>query len=142
MMMLTRNDGITSPDRQFCTGPLASHVEGFAAQLSCMGYAPNTVRTKCDVIADLNRWLERRLIPLAELNEGLLRQFQRARPRTGRDEAKRLLVSSFLRICAIVTTLPRLHCRSIEPRRPALFEPLKNFSVPNVVCHGQQPATI
>jgi site-specific recombinase XerD len=79
MMMLTRNDGITSPDRQFYTGPLASHVEGFAAQLSCMGYAPNTVRTKCDVIADLNRWLERRLIPLAELNEGLLRQFQRAR---------------------------------------------------------------
>lgn len=79
MMMLTRNGGITSPHRLFCTGPLASHVEGFAAQLSRMGYAPNTVRTKCDVIAELSRWLERHLIPLAELNEGLLRQFQRAR---------------------------------------------------------------
>src|SRR5579864_8287845 len=84
MMMLTRNGGIASPGRQFCSGPLASHVGGFAAQLSRVGYARNTVHTKCDVIAELNRWLERRLIPLAELNEGLLRQFQRSRRRRNR----------------------------------------------------------
>lgn len=79
MMMLTRHGGTTSPDRQFCGGPLASHVDGFAAQLSRMGYAPNTVHTKCNFLAALSRWLERRQIPLAKLNETRLRQFQEAR---------------------------------------------------------------
>ncbi|MDQ1422386.1 MAG: integrase/recombinase XerD [Acidimicrobiaceae bacterium] len=79
MMMLTRHGGTISPDRQSCGGPLASHVGGFAAQLSQAGYAPNTVHTKCDVLADLSRWLKRRQIPLAKLNETRLRQFQEGR---------------------------------------------------------------
>ncbi|MEM5353435.1 tyrosine-type recombinase/integrase [Paraburkholderia caribensis] len=79
MMTLTRHDGTTSPVRQYCDGPLASHLEGFAAQLLRMGYAPNTVHAKCDVLADLSRWLGRRQIPLAKLNETRLRQFQEAR---------------------------------------------------------------
>ncbi|SAL05636.1 hypothetical protein AWB81_07243 [Caballeronia arationis] len=79
MMMLTRHGGTTSPDRQICGGPLAAHVGGFAAQLFRMGYAPNTVHAKCDVLADLSRWLGRRQIPLAKLNESRLIQFQDAR---------------------------------------------------------------
>ena len=79
MMMLTHHGGPTSTDRQICGGPLASHVGGFAVQLSRMGYAPNTVHAKCDVLADLSRWLGRRQIPLAKLNETRLIQFQEAR---------------------------------------------------------------
>lgn len=79
MMMLTCHGGTTSPDRQFCSGPLAAHVGGFTAQLSRTGYAANTVHTKCDFLAALSRWLERRQIPLANLNEARLRQFQEAR---------------------------------------------------------------
>ena len=79
MMMPTRHGGTTSPDRQICGGPLASYVGDFAAQLLRMGYAPNTVHAKCDVLADLSRWLGRRQIPLAKLDEARLIQFQQAR---------------------------------------------------------------
>jgi len=79
MMILTRRDGTISPVRQFCGGPLASHVGDFAAQLSLMGYAPDTVQAKCDLLAELSRWLKRRQIPLAKLNEMRLSQFHEAR---------------------------------------------------------------
>jgi site-specific recombinase XerD len=74
-MTLARHGAVTAPDGQSCTGPLASHVEAFAAQLLHKGYAQNTVRAKCDVLADLSRWLERRGLPLAALDEGRLTQF-------------------------------------------------------------------
>ena len=82
-MTLTGHGAPTAPDGSSCTGPLASHIEGFAAQLSRKGYAQNTVRAKCDVLADLSRWLERRALPLAALDEGRLRQFQATRRRRG-----------------------------------------------------------
>src|ERR1700687_1076696 len=80
-MTLARHGAAIAPDGQSCTGPLASHIEGFAAQLSRKGYAQNTVRAKCDVLADLSRWLERRPLTLAALDEGRLRQFQPTRRR-------------------------------------------------------------
>jgi site-specific recombinase XerD len=45
------------------------------------GYAQNTVRAKCDVLADLSRWLERRGLPLAGFDEGRLTQFLATRRR-------------------------------------------------------------
>ena len=83
-MTLTRHSAATAPDGQSCTGPLASHIERFAAHLSRKGYAQNTVCAKCDVLADLSRWLERRRLPLAALDEGRLRQFQATRRRRGK----------------------------------------------------------
>jgi site-specific recombinase XerD len=80
-MTLTRHGAATAPHGQPCTGPLASHVEGFAAQLSGKGYAQNTIHAKCNVLADLSRWLERRQLSLAALDEGRLRQFQVTRCR-------------------------------------------------------------
>lgn len=86
-MTATRLGAVTAPDGRSCTGPLASHLEGFAAQLSRKGYAQNTVRAKCDVLADLSLWLERRRLPLAALDERRLRQFQANRRRL--DKAQR-----------------------------------------------------
>lgn len=80
-MTLTRHGAATAPHGQPCTGPLASHVEGFAAQLLGKGYAQNTIDAKCNVLADLSRWLERRQLALAALDEGRLRQFQVTRRR-------------------------------------------------------------
>jgi site-specific recombinase XerD len=74
-MTLTRHGAATAPDGQPCTGPLAPHAEGFAAQLSRKGYAQATVRAKCNVLADLSRWLERRRLTLAALDESRLTQF-------------------------------------------------------------------
>ena len=83
-MTLTRQSAATAQDGQSCTGPLASHIERFAAQLSRKGYAQNTVRSKCDVLADISRWLERRGLPVSALDEGRLRQFQASRRRRGK----------------------------------------------------------
>jgi site-specific recombinase XerD len=66
---------------------LASRIEGFAAQLVSKGYARESVLAKCDMLADLNRWLERRQLSVAALDEGRLRQFQAARRR--RSKARR-----------------------------------------------------
>ncbi len=80
-MTFTRQGAETAPHGQPCTGPLASHVESFAAQLLGKGYAQNTIDAKCNVLADLSRWLERRQLALAALDEGRLRQFQVTRRR-------------------------------------------------------------
>ena len=74
-MTLVHQGAATAPDGSSCTGPLASHIAGFAAQLSRKGYAQNTVHAKCAVLADLSRWLERRRLPLTALDEGRLTQF-------------------------------------------------------------------
>ena len=74
-MTLTQQGAATAPDGSSYTGPLASHIGGFAAQLSRKGYAQNTVHAKCDMLADLSRWLERRRLPLTALDEGRLTQF-------------------------------------------------------------------
>lgn len=59
-------------------------IEGFAAQLSGQGYAPDTIHAKCDLLADLNRWLEGHQFSLAVLDEHRLSQFLASRRRRGR----------------------------------------------------------
>jgi site-specific recombinase XerD len=87
MMTLARHNLAIAPDGPTCTGPLAFHIEGFAAQLVRKGYARESVLAKCDMLADLNRWLERRQLPVSALDEGRLRQFGTARRR--RSKARR-----------------------------------------------------
>lgn len=74
----------SAADELFCTGPLECCIRGFVAQLSRQGYAPTTVHAKCDLLADLDRWLERRQLSLAALDEHRLRQFQASRRRRGK----------------------------------------------------------
>ena len=137
-MTLTRHGATTAPDGQPCTGPLAPHVEGFAAQLSRKGYAQITVRAKCNVLADLSRWLERRRLTLAALDEDRLTQFLASlRHGEKKGEAIRPPVSSFSSICAAVTKSRQLHRRLIELRPPASRAISRSSSTPNEVCHGQ-----
>jgi len=83
-MSLTRRGAVIASHGQSCPGPLASHIDGFAAQLSRKGYAQNTVLSKCEVLTNLSRWLERRRLSLAALDEGRLRQFLAGRRRQGK----------------------------------------------------------
>lgn len=71
-------------DKLSWAGPMECCVTGFVAQLSRQGYSPSTIHAKCDLLADLNRWLERRQLSLAALDEHRLRQFQASRRRRGR----------------------------------------------------------
>lgn len=82
-MMNTCHGAATAPDGRSCTGPLASHIDGFSALLASQGYAATTVQSKFDVLADLSRWLERRQLPLTALDDRRLRQFQATRRRRG-----------------------------------------------------------
>lgn len=83
-MTLTRHGAATVSDARSYTGPLASHIEGFAAQLVRKGYAQDSVHAKCDVLADLSRWLKRHQLSLTALDEGRLTRFQANRRRRGK----------------------------------------------------------
>lgn len=83
-MSLDHRDTAIAPDGQSCTGPLASHVEGFATELARKGYAQNTVLSKNELLANLSRWLERRCLSLDALDEGRLGQFLADRRRQGK----------------------------------------------------------
>lgn len=57
----------TSANERSCAGRLESCVKGFAEQLMRQGYAPNTIHAKCDLLADLGHWIDRRRLSLAAL---------------------------------------------------------------------------
>lgn len=82
-MSFTHRGAASAPDGQLCAGPLASYIEGFAAQLSRKGYAQDTVLLKCGLLSNLSGWLERRHLSLTALDEGRLRRFLAARRRQG-----------------------------------------------------------
>lgn len=82
-MMNTCHGAATAPEGRSCTGPLACHLDGFSALLARQGYAASTVQSKCEVLADLSRWLERRRLPLTVLDDRRLREFQATRRRRG-----------------------------------------------------------
>jgi hypothetical protein len=79
--MIDRNDTAKQRTRRACVGPLASHIEGFVASLLRDGYAPKTVKEKCELIVDLSRWMERCKLPLMRLDEGQLTKFRISRHR-------------------------------------------------------------
>lgn len=82
--MATTWQAAAAADELSCAGPLECCIKGFLAQLSRQGYAPTTIHAKCDLLADLNRWLEERQLPLAALDEHRLRQFRASRCRRGK----------------------------------------------------------
>jgi integrase/recombinase XerD len=113
-MTLTCHGAAMAPDGQSCTGPLASHVEAFVAQLLHQGYAQNTIRAKCDLLADLSRWLERRGLPLAVLDECRLTQFlatrrrQRNKTRRGDRATGQQLLEHLRELEEIAAVVPRI----------------------------------
>ena len=45
-------------------------------EVSCEGHVASTIKNKCSLAADLSHWLKKRGLPLAELDEVKLKQFQ------------------------------------------------------------------
>ena len=81
--MTDRNGGAIAPSRRLCVGPLVIHIDGFAARLGSEGYTPRSTRDKCELVADLSRWLDRRGLSRDVVDEELLRQFHAVRRRRG-----------------------------------------------------------
>lgn len=74
-MKIDRKGALAAPTQRICAGPIASHIDSFAKLLADEGYARTTVKSKCLLVADLSHWLERHRLPLAQLDEGKLKQF-------------------------------------------------------------------
>ena len=75
-MMIIRKGAVTAFTQRVCAGPLAPYVERFAGFLAGEGYAAQTVRTKCALIADLSHWLKcHGVTPMARLDEERIHKF-------------------------------------------------------------------
>ncbi|MFZ1414316.1 MAG: site-specific integrase [Defluviicoccus sp.] len=107
--MTDRNDAATVRVEHPCIGPLASHVEGFAALLASEGYALATIKQKCALLTDLSRWLEGRGLLLGRLDEGQLSQFRADR----RDSMRRGDAST---VQQLLGYLRNLGCIQAPPR--------------------------
>ena len=73
--MIDPGSGAMTPVKPSCTGPLAIHIEAFAARLGGEGFTSKTVQDKCELVAKLSVWLHRRDLSLKALDEGQLDQF-------------------------------------------------------------------
>ncbi|MGH8338673.1 MAG: site-specific integrase, partial [Gammaproteobacteria bacterium] len=74
-MQIDRKGALAAPTQRVCVGPIALHIDSFAKFLADEGYARPTIKSKCLLVADLSRWLKRRRLPLAQLDDGKLKQF-------------------------------------------------------------------
>lgn len=75
---------------RFRHGALGTYLDSFAAAVSAMGYQRSTVRWQLWLLRDLGRWLERRGVPVTELDESILERFVvwcRRRGRVSRGDA-------------------------------------------------------
>src|SRR5436309_3561485 len=83
-------DGTAPVARRLDVDPLASHFKEFAALLAHQGYAPATVQSKLQLLDALSRWLKRRTLQTADLDEqrvNLFLKHRTHRSRTRRGDA-------------------------------------------------------
>lgn len=73
---------MTAVARVRMTGPLTSHVEGFAAELTAHGYTDFSLESQLRLMADLSRWLETARTPVAKIDHDVVAQFLAKRRRT------------------------------------------------------------
>ncbi len=84
--MTDLTNGATTPAIAVRAGRLGAHLDGFAALLGGLGYAPATIRQKDDLLADFSLWLEEHDVPLNVLGTDHAAQFlaeRRCRVRRG-----------------------------------------------------------
>ena len=75
--MTDPDDGATAWAKASCVGPLAIHIEAFAARLGGEGFTSRTVQDKCELVAKLSVWLHRRDLSQDALDEGHSANFTR-----------------------------------------------------------------
>jgi site-specific recombinase XerD len=88
------------------SGPLEPHLDDFATFLQEQGYSRQAGQQKLRLAADLSRWLQRRRLPVEELEEEQVREFFDARWRRRRwhnsDQSSLSLLLSQLRQANII----------------------------------------
>jgi len=123
-MKIDRKGALAEPTPRLYVGPLASQIDSFAKFLAHQGYAPDSVTSKCLLVADLSRWLRRRGLTHAELDEGILKQFHahhRSSIRRG-DVATSQQMLTWLRGFGVVPALPQTVDRTVLGRLTQDYE--------------------
>lgn len=64
--------------------PVGSHLDAFAAVLSALGYARNSIRDRLWTLAALGRWLKRRGLSVVDLRPAIVVDFLRPRKQSAR----------------------------------------------------------
>jgi site-specific recombinase XerD len=94
--------------RPLRSGRLGPHLDNFAARLSEQGYSKPTGRQKIELVAGLSQWLDRRRLPVTELNEQRIDSFLSARwksgDRRGGDQSTLAFLLRHLRETGLVPT--------------------------------------
>ncbi len=71
-------------EQRLCAGSLGAHVALFAAVLADFGYATTTTEEKVRLVASFGRWLGRRRLDVAQIDERRAAEFLAYRRRLGR----------------------------------------------------------
>jgi site-specific recombinase XerD len=112
------------------SGPLKAHFASFAALLARQRYCRHIARRKLRLVAHLNRWLSKKWIPLAQVDEALISTFVKARRKTQRPaigDARTLSVLlHHLRTTGVITE-PR--SRTARCRFDQIVEDYRHFLV-------------
>jgi integrase/recombinase XerD len=102
-------------EERWCPGPLAPYVDNFAKRLQELGYARFTRRQKLRVVAHFSRWLRRRELQAADVNEQVVIQYlercRRGDPTT---------LSDLLEALRDATVVPRPSREADETQRERL----------------------
>ncbi len=100
-------------------GPLAPHLDAFAAVLSGQGYAKATTKLKIRAVSEFDQWLQKRHLVIEKLNESCINKFIRYRKkrhllRSGDQLALKQFVT-FLREESILSTfIPEIKVSEIQ----------------------------
>jgi site-specific recombinase XerD len=126
--------------QRLLVGPLAGHIDGFAAQLASTGYAHSTAKDKLRLLSDISRWLADQELGVDILDEHRLGAFlrQRRRERAERREAAtcRQLLSYLRELGRIPDAPPELGSEGPVDRIERAYE---RFLVSE---RGLTPATV
>lgn len=123
-MTTIRKQAVTTSTPRVCVGPLAPYLDGFAAFLTGEGYASETIRTKCGLVADLSQWLKRRGSSVATLDAALITQFHVHRRHRRR---RRGDLSTGQQLLAFLRGLGVMPSSQPPPDRSALGELIRDY---------------
>lgn len=108
-------------DRQLRDGPVGPLVDAFASQLLSQGYPRRYLRVRFTVIAELNRWLIRKNLGLAGLNESRTRQFIRYRS-TRAEPSRRGEIATLNKFIALAKRRGAVPVAEVVPNPKIPFE--------------------
>jgi integrase/recombinase XerD len=106
------------------SGPLVSHVAGFAAELTQQGYTDLSLANQLRLVADFSRWLDHVGMELQELTAELVEQFRAKRRRTHTAGWSLTPVLQYLRAVGAVPPSP-----PSEPHRDELLRRYETYLV-------------